>query len=160
MIYYPANASENASLMAWCADHIPYVRGRTIGPGQAIASVGGGALLGVAVFHDWQSAFGTLQVSCAAVSPRWALDVAQMFDYAFTDAKAMKLWAAIPHDNTRALRFNAGLGFKSEATLRHHFGNKRHAVICSMLRQEWARSRWCARVRIDEKVGRLGARAA
>lgn len=160
MIYYPANASENAKLMAWCVDHIPHVRGGTFGPGQAIASVGTDCLHGVAVFHDWQPLYGTLQVSCAAISPRWAFDVAQMFDYAFADAKALKLWAAIPHDNTRALRFNAGLGFKSEATLRHHFGSKRHAVICSMLRSEWQRSRWCAEGRMNGKDGRLGARAA
>ena len=65
-------------------------------------------------------------------------------NHVFITAGANKLWTAMPHTRERAIRFNLGIGMKREAVLRHHFGPKAHAVICSMMRDEWARSRWRA----------------
>lgn len=144
MIYYPANPRENEALSAWCADRIPHVRGGHFGPCQAIAVLRGNSVSAVAVFHDWQPAFATLQASIASEAPRWAsVDALRaLLRYAFVTAKANKLWTAVPHDAARVLKFNAGLGLRPEATLRSHFGHKRHAVISSMMRSEWGRSRW------------------
>ena len=59
--------------------------------------------------------------------------------YPFVQLAVNKCWTAIPHDNERAIRFNKGIGFKQEAVLRHQFGPKRHAAICSMMRGEYLR---------------------
>ncbi len=145
MIYYPANERENVALAAWCADHIPHVGAAGFGAAQAIAVLRGNAIAAVAVFHDWQPEFGTLQCSLASVTPRWATPAAvrALLRYAFVTAGANKLWTATPHDAVRVLRFLAGIGLKPEATLKSHFGHKRHAVICRMMRSDWQRSRWC-----------------
>jgi hypothetical protein len=144
MIYYPANSRENDALTQWAADRIPHVRGGDFGPCQALAAVAGNSVRAVVVFHDWQPRHLTIQASVAAESPRWATkeNLREVFRYAFDTVKANKLWAAVPHDAARVLKFNAGIGLKPEATLRSHFGHKRHAVIGSMMRSEWARSRW------------------
>jgi RimJ/RimL family protein N-acetyltransferase len=139
------------ALAQWAADHIPHVRGGDFGPCQAIGVASGSnsedQLYAVVVFHDYQPRAGTLQFSAAARSPRWATPgvLRGMLAYPFRQLGVFKLWGAIPGDNERALRFNLGIGMRQEATLRHHFGPRRHAVIVSMLRHEYERGRWCDR---------------
>lgn len=123
----------------WVADQIPHVGERGFGLCRAIGVMRDDKLAAGVVFHDWQPEAGTLQVSCAAASPRWASRpvLRVLLSYGFDTAKAQKLWVAIPHDNERAIRFNKGIGMKQEAVLRRHFGPKRHAVILSMLHHEY-----------------------
>lgn len=82
----------------------------------------------------------------AATSPRWASPsvIRGLLSYCFNQLGVNKAWTATPHTNTRAIRFNKGIGFRQEATLRHHFGPNVHAVICSMIKTEWEASRWYA----------------
>lgn len=132
----------------WAADHIDHVRSGGFGPCQAVGVASGyephDQLYAVVVFHDWQPGPRTLQFSAAARSPRWATPgvLRAMLHYPFVQLHVHKLWAAIPSDNARALRFNLGIGMRQEANLRHHFGSRRHAVIVGMLREEYLRSRW------------------
>ena len=144
MIYYPANPTENSALAAWCADRIGHMNGRQFGPCQSLAVMRGNEVAAVVVLNDWLPENGTLQCSMAATTPRWATKgtLQALLFYVFATAKANKLWTAIPHDAERVLRFSRGIGLKPEATLRSHFGHKRHAVICSMLRSEYIRSPW------------------
>ena len=144
MLIFAATDEERALVAAWAAERIDAVRGGDFGPCQVAGVVVGGVLVAAVVFHDWQDNARTLQLSMAADSPRWASpDVLRgLFRYAFVRAGANKLWTATPHTNARAVRFNHGIGMKQEATLRHHFGPKSHAVICSMLAAEWQRSKW------------------
>lgn len=143
-LYWPRDARENDALAQWCGRRIEHVGADGFGPCQAVAVLRDRHVAAVVVFHDWQDQARTLQASIAADSPRWAGRdaLAGIFGYAFEVARANKLWAASPHNAERALRFNKGIGLKPEATLRHHFGPKVHAVICAMLRSEWQRSRW------------------
>lgn len=131
-------------IVSWIAARITHVTGGDFGPCVAAGVVRDGCMVAGVAFHDWQPGCATMQLSMAADSPRWASgDVVRgLFRYAFETAGANKLWTATPHTNERALRFNIGIGMKREATLRHHFGAKSHAVVCSMLRAEWQRSRW------------------
>jgi RimJ/RimL family protein N-acetyltransferase len=125
---------------AWVAERIPHVgAGVGFGPCRAIAVARDGVMAAGVVFHDWQPRSGTMQISCAAASPRWASRqvIKTLLAYPFDKAGAQKIWVAIPHDNERAIRFNKGIGMKQEAVLRHHFGAKRHAVILSMLKREY-----------------------
>ena len=143
-LVFARTPDEQAAIAAWAAERIEAVRGGDFGPCQAVAVVQGGQVVAVAVFHDWQEQARTLQLSMAAASPRWATadTLRGLFRYAFVTAGAHKMWTATPHTNTRALRFNLGVGMKQEAMLRHHFGPKSHAAICSMIAAEWQRSKW------------------
>jgi RimJ/RimL family protein N-acetyltransferase len=136
------------ALAAWAAVHIAHVGDAGFGPCVAIG-IGSGTgaddeVYGVAVFHDWQKVAKTLQVSLAARSPRWATPstLRALLHYVFVQAGANKLWMAIPDDNSRAIRFNLGIGMTREAVLRHHCGWNRHAVILSMIEPEYRVSRW------------------
>jgi RimJ/RimL family protein N-acetyltransferase len=144
VLIFAATPDETQAVQEWVVSRIPHMHGGTFGQCVAAGVVRDGAMAAGVIFHDWQPEYRTLQLSMAADSPRWAAaDVLRgLFRYAFATAGANKLWTATPHTNTRALRFNHGIGMKQEATLRHHFGPKSHAVICSKMRAEWERSRW------------------
>ncbi|MFC3231267.1 hypothetical protein ACFOGJ_28725 [Marinibaculum pumilum] len=147
MLVFAQGEAENRGLAAWTAARIDHVDGFAP-PCQcaAVTDAAGRVVAGI-VFHDWQPAAGTLQLSMAAESPAWASRavLAALFRYAFVTNGAAKLWTATPHRSERALRFNLGIGMRREAVLRHQFGPGRHAVICSMLAREWRRSRWNGR---------------
>jgi RimJ/RimL family protein N-acetyltransferase len=117
----------SAELVAWAAQRLPVVREQGFPSGASAIGVEAedGRLMGVVVFHDYQPAYGTLQVSAVAEDPRWmrARDVfALMFDYAFRHCGARKLYSVTPASNQRALRFVWGLGFKPEARLQLQLG--------------------------------------
>lgn len=145
MIVFARTDAEKQALREWAGSRIPHVGRDGFDPGAQCAAVFRGDLLAaVVLFHDWQPMARTLQCSMAADTPLWASRYALrgLLAYAFITAGASKLWTAMPHTSERAIRFNLGIGMRREAVLRHHFGPKVHAVICSMLRDEWARSRW------------------
>jgi RimJ/RimL family protein N-acetyltransferase len=130
----------DADVAEWVASRIPHVGKDGFGPCAAIGVVSlQGVLMAGVVFHDYQESFGTVQLSCAAETPRWASRnvVRAILHYPFVQRGLNKIWTATPHENERAIRFNKGIGFRPEATLRHQFGPKRHAVVCSMLRSEY-----------------------
>lgn len=128
----------------WVCKHIPAM-GDSPGLFGQCTAIGvedknGDALAGV-VFHDFQEQFRTMQVSFAAVSPRWATRnmVRTLLFYPFEQAKVQKLWSAIQHTNARALKFSTGIGFRKEATLGHHFGRGSHAVISRLYAEDYKR---------------------
>ncbi|HAC57210.1 MAG TPA: hypothetical protein DCF73_02500 [Rhodobiaceae bacterium] len=98
-------------------------------------------MLAGVVYHDYQPEYGTIQLSMASDNPMWARRriINGLLAYPFHQVGVNKIWTATPHDNELALRVNRHIGFKPEATLAHHFGMKRHAVICRMLRTEYDR---------------------
>lgn len=131
-------------LAAWAAGKIAHVGPAGFGPCWAIGIVRHNALAAVVVYHDWQRAAGTAQVSVAAETPAWASRavIRALLGATFggaLGAPIRKVWAVMPHTSARALRFNRGIGFKQEAILRHHFAPGIHAVISSMLDREFAR---------------------
>lgn len=135
------------ALAKWAAARIPHVGDAGFGPCQAVGIASSPSmsaqLYGVVIFHDWQEQARTVQLSTAAESPRWVWGVKPLMRYAFDQLRAFKIFTATPQDNERALRWNAGIGFKREAVLRHQFGPGRHGVIYSMIEPEYRASRWC-----------------
>ena len=128
------------SVGEWVAKRIPHMLGefenfRAIGVRDGNQPVAG------VVYSDWIEDYGTVQISMAADTPRWAQRgiIKALLHYPFEQVGANKIWTATPETNERAMRFNFGIGLKKEAVLRHHFGKKRHAVIASMLRKEYGK---------------------
>ena len=127
----------DAAIADWTARHIAHVN-RDFGPCSAIGVVDGNRPLAGVVYHDYQPEYGTMQVSIAAISPRWAQKgiIYALLSYPFDQIGIYKLWSAIPMKNERSLKFNLGIGFKQEGILAHHFG-KDHAVISRMFRKDF-----------------------
>ena len=152
----PTLIFDKSELLAnWAAMKIPFLRGVGFGPCQAIGMASGpgddAELYGAVVFHDYQANFGTIQVSNASTSPKWLTPgtVRAVFHYPFQQLGVFKMWGAIPHTHTRALKLNRGLGLKVDGTLRHHYGQGTHAVIVSMTKPEYMKSRWYVQVPRD-----------
>lgn len=130
-------------LARWAADHIPHVTG--FGPCVAVgmASPDGSKLWGVTVFNEYIPEYGLCSVSIASVYPRWATKhtVRAILSIPFEQYGVRKLCAMIQAGNERSLKLCQGLGFKKEATLRHHYAQGQHAIVLSMLRNEY-NMRW------------------
>ena len=120
----------------WVADRIPHVR--DFGECAAIGVVTDRLIAGV-VYNEFYPEYGTVQLSMAADSSRWARreTIAGLLAYPFLQMNVYKVWTATPLDNGMALRVNEKIGFKQEATLAHHFGRKRHAVIRRMFKPQF-----------------------
>jgi RimJ/RimL family protein N-acetyltransferase len=130
-------------IAAWVARQIPHVAEAGFGPCKAVGiAVNGNPVAGV-VYHDYQPQHRTVQISMVSLSPFWAKwnTIRALLAIPFEQYGVYKVWTCIPADNERAIRFNRGIGMKSEATLRHQFGPKRAAVIYSMTAGEYA-AKW------------------
>ncbi len=123
----------------WTAERIPHVS--DFGPCTAIGVTRGPLLLAGVVYHDYQPDAETIQLSMASASPMWAKRsiIGGLLRYPFEQLGVFKVWTATPIDNVRAIKTNEHIGFKREATLAHHFGRKRHAVICRILAPDYFR---------------------
>lgn len=136
-------------LATWAAHQIPQMRGNpSFGPCQTIGIASGSdehaQLYGVVVFHDYLPHLRTIQISNAARTPKWLTKgvIRAVLYYPFMQLNCYRVWGAIPHTNTRAIRLNKGLGLKVDGTLRHAFGPGVHAVMVSMTKPEYLKSRW------------------
>lgn len=128
----------DAEISKWVADKIQHVT--EFGPCAALGVASGDRFYAGIVFHDYQPECKTIQLSMAAESPRWASRkiIKELLAYPFLQLGVQKVWTATPHTNERAIKFNKGIGFKQEAVLARHFGD-RHAVICRMFKRDYER---------------------
>lgn len=131
-----------APLAAWAAARIPHVGAQGFGPCWAVGVLRADDLAAVVVFHDWQREEGTVQLSAAADTPRWASravvgGILGMVFGGMLGAPVRCIWTATPHTNERAIKFNVGIGMTREAVLRERYAPKVHAVIHSMLEREY-----------------------
>lgn len=137
----------NAAIAEWVAKKIPHVGKRGFPNSRAIGIAASdhedAKFLGGIVYHNYNAEFRTCQISMASTSPLWAkpATVRALLSVPFEQYKCFKIYTIIPSDNERALRFNRGIGMKSEATLRHQFGRRRHAMVFGMTWDEYA-ARW------------------
>jgi hypothetical protein len=103
-----------------------------------------GALVGGVVFSDWRRDFGTVELSAAAIDPRWLATpniVRELGVYPFGTLRCYRMWARTAEENRRARRLLKGLGFKEEAVEAHHYGMSRHAIQARVLKPEWV-AKW------------------
>lgn len=125
------------AIKEWVESQIPHVS--DFGPCEAIGIMGGNSLIAGVVYHDYQPDFGTIQLSMAAINPRWAKkgNIAQLFKYPFEQLKCYKVWTATPIDNEKALRVNSHIGFTREAVCNSMFGKGRHGVLMRFLEPDY-----------------------
>lgn len=123
----------------WVARQLGSNEENFFGPCTAIAVVGDDdePLAGV-VFAGYRPAYQSLEISMAAVSPRWARRgvIHALLAYPFEQLKCQRVQVTIPLGNKRAQRFCKGIGFVQEGVIRRGFGRE-HAVVMGMLRHEF-----------------------
>ncbi len=129
----------------WVARLIPHVAdAEAFGPYTAIGVESeAGEPLGGVVFSGYQPAYRSIEISCAATTPRWLTRplVAAIMAYPFDQLGCQRVTAVTPRRNTPSRRFLEAFGFKREGLVRKGFGDD-DAVVCGMLEREWRASRW------------------
>lgn len=126
----------------WVKAQIPHaVNG--FGPCVAVGMAIDDMLIAGVVYHEYRPAYKSVQMSIAAVSPKWATkgNLRAIFAYPFLDLKVNRATAITPKRNRRARHLIEGTGFKLEGCARRGFLSD-DAVIYGMLRDEcrWIRN--------------------
>tara|TARA_Y100001973_G_C5203922_1_gene339935 strand:+ start:3665 stop:4093 length:429 start_codon:yes stop_codon:yes gene_type:complete len=132
----------DAEVAEWVFENIPHLGNGDFGPCAAIGVLSKKhEIVAGVVYHDYQPDYLTIQLSMASVTPFWAKpdNIKGLLTYPFHQLGVNKIWTATPHESERVIKFNRHLGFTQEAVLAHHFGPKRHAVICRMLKPDFTR---------------------
>lgn len=129
----------DAEVAAWVADQLPQVH--DFGPCSAIGIASEGRLIAGCVYSDYRPVESNIQLSMAAVSPMWARRevVTALLRYPFRQLGVWMIYTATAPENHRALRVNRHIGIKRKTILPHHFGRKRHAVLCQMTEPEFSK---------------------
>jgi len=126
------------AIAEWVSRRIPHMAGGEFKDFAAIGVADGNRPIAGIVYNEFYPAYGTMQVSMAADTPRWAQRgiIRAALHYPFEQRGVKKLWSAMPVGNKRAIKFNLGIGFIQEAVLGHHFGDQ-HAVITRMYLKDY-----------------------
>jgi RimJ/RimL family protein N-acetyltransferase len=131
---------------------IPHVRRLGFGPNvRAIGVIDeDGTLLGGMVYHNWDPEAGIIEMSGAAVSPRWLTrrTLAAMFSYAFGVCSVQQIMMRTPIENERVLRQLAAYGFEF-IKIPRMFGRDRDGMLCLLTDDEWAHNKFNKRYKLN-----------
>lgn len=152
----------DADVTHWVCERIPHLairipyfeRGQVLGPAVALGVVDETGIIAGVVFHGYDPFVKSIEVSCAATSPRWGNreTFRSLLRYAFDQCKVQRVTACTPRRATSSRRFLEGLGFQREGSIRRGFGDD-NAILYGLLVEDWASGRFCAprRVLTDEQ---------
>lgn len=131
---------QDEGVAKWVAQHIPHMSGTVLRDFSAIGVVNERGPVAGVIYHNYIPDYRSVEISMAATTPRWAQRgiIRGLLHYPFVQMDCNRVTTVTPHTNTRAIKFNKGIGFKQEGVIRRAFG-KDHAVICGMLRHEYDR---------------------
>jgi RimJ/RimL family protein N-acetyltransferase len=129
---------QNAIVGPFVAAHIPHCRR---GFGDQIMTLGvvdGERLIGGLVFHNHDPEAAIIEISGAAIDPRWLTreTLRLMHYYPFVDCKCQLAVMRVPADNERLLRQLAMLGYEF-TLLRRLFGRERDGVLAALTQETW-----------------------
>lgn len=124
----------------WVIDHYdePHY-GWAEGSYKATGVLRDGEILAGFVYHNWIPEFGTMEMSLASVSPRWASRaiVRALLSYPFVERACQRITVVTAEDNSKALRLAEGVGFSREAVIERAYGMGRNAVLLRLFREDW-----------------------
>lgn len=127
----------------WVAGQIPHLGSAdALGPFVALGVQSDeGELLAGCVFHHYVPAYGTCEITFAAVSPRWATRsiIKRILAVPFEQYGCHRVTAVTPASNARAVKLLQGLGFTKEGAHVAAFGPKVNAFSFRMLRRDYRR---------------------
>src|SRR6185436_12594652 len=134
---------ENSEAVAWAvARMIPHCRERGFGKCKAIGVLEDGKLIGGIVYNQWNPEAGTIEITAAAISPRWLTreTIDHMYTYPFDQLGCQMVIQRTPADNERLLRQLAVGGYMFVHVPRL-FGRDRDGVLCLLTDEVWRSSR-------------------
>ncbi|WP_299830665.1 GNAT family N-acetyltransferase [uncultured Roseobacter sp.] len=102
-----------------------------------------GRLAAGLIFNNWDEARGVIEISCAAVSPRWATRkvINTALSYCFDDARCQAVVARHDEENARARRLWAALGAE-EYIIPRLRGREASEALAVLTDDAWAKSKF------------------
>lgn len=123
-------------LADWIAERIPGMNADNLRRYAATVGVvvGGELIAGMACGGKER---GNVEITFAADNPRWATreTIAKLMHWPFVQLNCHRVTTRIAASNTRAIRFNEGIGFKREGLIRLGWGDE-DCVLLGLLRSE------------------------
>lgn len=125
----------------WVAQRIPDCD-RGFGECQAFGIINDAGFLGGVVFHNWNPECGTIEVSAAAKSPKWARPhiITELFSYAFGACGCRIVIARQSERNTRARKLWRAFGAK-EYVIPDLRADGEAETIFTLKNEDWQKSR-------------------
>jgi hypothetical protein len=123
---------DDVRLLDWCARHIGCKPDSWHREGAQAIGVGTAKdIIAVMVAHGFEPAYKNVQISMAATRPNWARrsTIQKLLNYPFGQLKVDRLTTLISSENTRALRFNEGIGFVREGVMKNGCGAADRVVL-------------------------------
>lgn len=89
------------------------------------------------IYHNFIPEYKNIEISMVATNPRWATKkiLNQLLSYPFNQLGCQRITTCIPSSNERAIKFNLGIGFRHEGTIRKGCG-KEDMFVFGMLKTE------------------------
>lgn len=131
---------QDRAVAEWVCERIPHVAdAASLGQSVAVGVTDGREMLAGCVYHNWAEAYGNIEITFAAASPRFATRavIRDLLAFPFLQWGCRRVSLVVPHDAARVVKFVTGIGFVREGALRHFFAPKRHALVFGMLRKEF-----------------------
>jgi RimJ/RimL family protein N-acetyltransferase len=131
----------------WVAARIPKMAEHGLadfGPSTAIGVLNGdGDLIGGVVYHNWQPAFRTIELSFASTTPRWLTKtlITALLAYPFKQLDCARVSALTPRKAASARAFLDQFGFVREGVHWRAFGDD-DAISSCLKRKDWERHRY------------------
>jgi len=142
----------DVEVIHWVCERIPYLAiriphyppGEVLGPAVGLGVLDdAGELIAGVVYHGYDPFVRNIEVSCAAITPRWGNRelFRQLLRYAWATAQCQRISAVTPRSATSTRRFLEGLGFRREGSVRRGFGDQ-NAIVYGLLAEEWLEGRF------------------
>jgi hypothetical protein len=102
-----------------------------------------GSLIGGVVYHNYDPEAGAIEISGAAITPRWLTrrTLAHMYQYPFLQLGVQMIVQRTPADNERLLRQLAAFDYMFVKVPRM-FGRDRDGVLCLLTIEDWQSNRF------------------
>ena len=130
------------------ADLIPSVRDRGFGKCATIGVVEGGMLIAGLVYHNWDPAAGTIEISGAALPGHYWLTretLKVMYQYPFFGCQCQMVINRVPAEDERQLRQLAAFNY-SFIRVPRGLGRNKDLVLCLLTREAWEGNRFNKRL--------------
>lgn len=126
----------------WVAAMIPGTA-RGFGPCQAMGVERGDTLVAGVVFHNFHPESMVIEISCAALDPRWMTRTVmnEAFGYVFDHVECQMAAARIDERNATARKLWRGLG-ADEFVIPRLRGPQTAEAIYTLTREQWAQSKF------------------
>lgn len=137
---------DNVLVPLWVEAHLPEGMSGPFGPCQAMAVEHEGDVVAGFVFHNWDPASGTMEMSGASTTPRWGTRyvVRAGMEYVFDTCGCQMLYTKQRLDNRAARSGLLKLG-GSEVIVPRMFGRETHGTIVTLTDDQWRSSRFGGR---------------